>query len=441
MRYAIFTDIHANLEALEAVLAKIEELAQQEPIEQIWFLGDLVGYGPNPNECIDMLRARTDVIIAGNHDWAAVGKISLEDFSEAARVSAEWTAKQLSDENRDFLINLPERIEKDICTLVHGSPYGPLWEYLTSEVLAERSFEYFNSLYCFVGHTHVPVIFQQPDIANTPTIPLSDAQQQLAGIELTPEDLQPLPEAEEDDDETQKLVVVRHTLQNNQAATSSADEAHLDTEPHLDPPDVLEHASDIQHHVDDEQEMLSVTHANDDDEFDILSADTEILAALPARLVPDRPATIPSTQDTQAPDQAEDDAPPVVEVVSEDELLSAAEVTPEDTIANAEDRLNQEIEELLTLLGLTQNTTSITNEMIIPPEDGPWKAPRGYRAIVNPGGVGQPRDGNPKAAFMIFDPERGFQFYRVPYDIEKTQEKIIEAGLPKYLATRLSYGR
>src|SRR5215469_269578 len=103
MRYAIFTDIHANLEALETVLAKIDELAQEQPIDQIWFLGDLVGYGPNPNECIETLCARTDVIIAGNHDWAAVGKIDLEDFSDAARISAEWTAEQLTKEHREFL--------------------------------------------------------------------------------------------------------------------------------------------------------------------------------------------------------------------------------------------------------------------------------------------------------------------------------------------------
>ncbi|GCE17256.1 metallophosphoesterase family protein [Dictyobacter kobayashii] len=90
MRYAIFTDIHANLEALEAVLAKIDEIAQEEPVDEIWFLGDLVGYGPNPNECIKKLQERTDVIIAGNHDWAAVGKLDLDDFSEAARISAEW---------------------------------------------------------------------------------------------------------------------------------------------------------------------------------------------------------------------------------------------------------------------------------------------------------------------------------------------------------------
>src|SRR5689334_18451269 len=113
MRYAIFTDIHANLEALEAVLATIDQLAEENPIDQIWFLGDLVGYGPNPNECIDKLHERTNVIIAGNHDWAAVKKIDLEDFSEAARISAEWTAEQLTEEHRTFLTNLPERLEID----------------------------------------------------------------------------------------------------------------------------------------------------------------------------------------------------------------------------------------------------------------------------------------------------------------------------------------
>jgi predicted phosphodiesterase len=420
MRYAIFTDIHANLEALEAVLAKIDELDKQESIDQIWFLGDLVGYGPNPNECIDMLRVRTDVIIAGNHDWAAVGKISLEDFSEAARISAEWTAKQLTDENRDFLINLPERIEKGVCTLVHGSPYGPLWEYLTSEVLAERSFEYFNSLYCFVGHTHVPVIFQQPDVANSPTVHLADAQH-LAGIELTPEDLEPSStEPVVDDDETQKLVVVRQSTQNNQAAASSSedeeDQPHSDPEPQPEASDDAEPASEEPQETAEPQDAPP---AEADNAEDVSSKPTEIIAAVPTQLVTtNRPAATTPSQD-DASDQAKD-APP------------QSDVTSQETIENAEDRLNQEIEELLALLGLTQNTASITNEMIIPPENGPWQAPRGYRAIVNPGGVGQPRDGNP---------DKGFQFYRIPYDIEKTQEKIIEAGLPRYLATRLSYGR
>jgi diadenosine tetraphosphatase ApaH/serine/threonine PP2A family protein phosphatase len=110
-------------------------------------------------------------------------------------------------------------------------------------------------------------------------------------------------------------------------------------------------------------------------------------------------------------------------------------------IQSAEDRLNEEIEELLTLLGLSQSMVNVTNEMIVPPE-GEWQAPEGFRAIVNPGGVGQPRDGDPRASFMIYDTEKqDITFYRIPYPFEKTQEKIIKAGLPRYLATRLAYGR
>ncbi len=210
MRYAIFTDIHANLEALEAVLTKIDELSKEEPVDQIWFLGDLVGYGPNPNECIEILRERTDVIIAGNHDWAAVGKLDLEDFSAAARVSAEWTAEELTEEHREFLRNLPEHLEIGECTLVHGSPYGPLWEYLTSEVLAERSFQHFNSRFCVVGHTHIPVIFQQPyTLANEPT-----------------EKLIPLTKETEDEQETSEMASVILTSQK----AEMAENAHLEAE-------------------------------------------------------------------------------------------------------------------------------------------------------------------------------------------------------------------
>src|SRR5256714_5601103 len=213
MRYAIFTDVHANLEALEAVLARIDELAQEEPIDQIWFLGDLVGYGPNPNECIAILRERTDIIIAGNHDWAAVGRIDLEDFSAAARVSAEWTAEQLTGEHRAFLANLPERLEIGECTLVHGSPFGPLWEYLTSEVLAERSFQYFSSRYCLVGHTHVPVIFIQPDtIANTPTLPLVESEQNGVAHSFSDDDDDYSEDSTEETAETAEIVVIQPTM-------------------------------------------------------------------------------------------------------------------------------------------------------------------------------------------------------------------------------------
>jgi len=375
MRYAVFTDVHANLEALEAVLAKIDELAQQEPIDQLWFLGDLVGYGPNPNECIIKLRERTDIVIAGNHDWAAVGKIDLDDFSTVARISAEWTAKQLTEEHREFLTNLPERIVLRDCTLVHGSPYGPLWEYLTSEVLAERSFQYFTNRYCFVGHTHVPVIFQQPDpVAQTPTIPLTETEQ-CEAITEGENEFDVLSSDIDDDEETQKVAAVCTALQNSQE-TSSAEGVHV------------EH---------DEQ-------------------------------------TSSSAMLTQ------EDAPADKQELELNGYTKIEAGSQEERIANAEERINSEIEELLALLGLSQSMVQVTNEMIVPPE-GAWSAPKDYRAIVNPGGVGQPRDGDPRAAFMIYDTEHGFTFYRVHYDYEKTQEKILKVGLPPYLAARLEYGR
>jgi len=437
MRYAIFTDIHANLEALEAVLAKIDELALQESIDQIWFLGDLVGYGPNPNECIEKLRERTDVIIAGNHDWAAVGKIDIEDFSEAARISAEWTAEQLTEENRTFLANLPERLEIDECLLVHGSPYGPLWEYLTSEVLAERSFQHFANRFCFVGHTHVPTIFQQPDtLANSPTLPLDtqsvtdpisaeeieDELDEQASAnngtspnkaderELTSDD-----EDDFDDQETTQIAAIRpivHTAK----AVNQAEKVHIESDSLqnivADANDVLE---EIKQHIADEKHAVENPSSEDEDNTDEEAASEE-----PAEYL----LTETDEQETE----------------DEYDIASAEEITPEETILSAEERLNEEIEELLSLLGLSQSMITVTNEMIHPPEDE-WQPPEGYRAIINPGGVGQPRDGDSRAAFMVYDTERGFTFYRVPYTIEKTQEKIVKANLPPYLATRLAYGR
>jgi len=153
-----------------------------------------------------------------------------------------------------------------------------------------------------------------------------------------------------------------------------------------------------------------------------------------------------AVESEQPPSLDDDDAHEVVEgrsnAAEEDGEGStgADEVTPEEVILSAEDRLNSEIEELLTLLGLSESMIQVTNEMFIPPE-GHWELPERYRAIINPGGVGQPRDGDPRAAFMIYDTEAGFEFYRVPYAIEQTQEKIVEAGLPQYLAIRLAVGR
>jgi diadenosine tetraphosphatase ApaH/serine/threonine PP2A family protein phosphatase len=368
MRYAIFTDIHANLEALQTVLSKIDELATEKPIDQIWFLGDLVGYGPNPNECIDLLRERTDVIIAGNHDWAAVGKLDVEDFSPAARISAEWTGEQLTEDHREFLRNLPERLEKDSCTLVHGSPYGPLWEYLTSEVLAERAFEHFNTRFCIVGHTHVPVIFQQPI---KPTL-----DEEIP----TTEKLDNPPE-----EDTSEMAAVVITSQMAEAAERAYKEA-----------DELERSG----HVELEVDEFAITKEASNGHSERSEGEAEVA-----------------------------------------EIMALKGQSPENEIQHAEDRLNSEIEELLELLGLSQSMIQVTNEMLEPTE-GLWEPPTDHRAIINPGGVGQPRDGDPRAAFMIYDSEKStFEFFRVEYPFAETQEKIIKAGLPQYLAVRLGYGR
>ncbi len=428
MRYAVFTDVHANLEALEAVLAKIDELAQEEPIDQLWFLGDLVGYGPNPNECIIALRKRTDVIIAGNHDWAAVGKIDLEDFSSAARISAEWTAEQLTDEHREFLTNLPERIQLKECTLVHGSPYGPLWEYLTSEVLAERSFQYFTSRYCFVGHTHVPVIFQQPDtVAQTPTVPLTDTEQREI---ISGDDTLVLPA--DDDEETQKVAAIRPTLQTT-TETSAPESVSVESNTSSTDAEAQDELTEDVHTTTSIAELKDVLEASVEN---AKTADSEvvILDTVDAEnLIADNdttPSDIVTLQEEPKTEQHE----------TSSNGHKKEEKAQEELISNAEDRLNSEIEELLELLGLSQSMVQVTNEMLIPPE-GEWSAPNGYRAIINPGGVGQPRDGDPRAAFMIYDTNKGFTFYRIHYDYEKTQEKIIKAGLPPYLAARLGYGR
>ncbi len=442
MRYAIFTDVHANLEALETVLAKIDELAQQESIDQIWFLGDLVGYGPDPNECISKLRERTDVMIAGNHDWAAVGKIDLEDFSSVARISAEWTARQLTEDHRLFLANLPERLEIGECTLVHGSPYGPLWEYLTSEVLAERSFKHFSSRYCFVGHTHVPIIFQQPDtVVQTPTVPLMN-DEQSEGISTSPQDtLEDL----DNDEETQEMVAVRPAVHTTKSATHT-ESAHTEHDP-----SATAVTETTQPEYDDEGEGVDALSA-----LPTPSAEEKSNEKKKQKKTPAEDIEIVTAKERDSHDEnSEDEVSPTVEIIDARDMQHDASVngstnrdeeaeedgtTPEETIVSAEDRLNGEIEELLALLGLSQSMVQVTNEMLVPPE-GDWQAPEGYRAIVNPGGVGQPRDGDPRAGFVIYDTERGFTFYRIPYNFEKTQEKIIQAGLPPYLAARLSHGR
>jgi len=154
MRILIISDIHSNLTALEAVLADAGQ------VDAVWCLGDLVGYGPDPNECISCVRELPNLAcIIGNHDAASLNQIDSATFNPEARDAVRWTRDTLSDASVAFLQDLPERVEMDNVTLVHGSPRHPVWEYLLDTKNATQSFAYFESAYCFVGHTHLPSIY------------------------------------------------------------------------------------------------------------------------------------------------------------------------------------------------------------------------------------------------------------------------------------------
>lgn len=159
MRYAVISDIHSNLAAFEAIVNLLEK------VDGLWCLGDVVGYGPAPNECIESLLRFPHLWVAGNHDLGAVGKTSLSVFSDDARVALEWTGGKLSRSNLKCLENLSVTLTptKQV-TLVHGSPRDPTWEYLFSSEAADLNFGYFASKIAFIGHTHVPTIFKKvPD--------------------------------------------------------------------------------------------------------------------------------------------------------------------------------------------------------------------------------------------------------------------------------------
>jgi diadenosine tetraphosphatase ApaH/serine/threonine PP2A family protein phosphatase len=158
MRYAVLADIHANLAAFEAVLADIEK---KGGVDELWCLGDIVGYGPDPSRCIELLRKLNPVCVAGNHDRAAIGKLELSYFNPYAAEACRWTAKQLNPVDARYLEDLPTSVQKGDFLLVHGSPADPVLEYVMSIGIAARNFDFFQSPYCLVGHTHVPAAFKE----------------------------------------------------------------------------------------------------------------------------------------------------------------------------------------------------------------------------------------------------------------------------------------
>jgi diadenosine tetraphosphatase ApaH/serine/threonine PP2A family protein phosphatase len=286
MRYVILADIHGNYEALTAVLRDIEMFVaeQRTTIDQIWCLGDIVGYGPQPSECVRTVSELAAITVAGNHDWAAIGKLDLDEFTGVAANSAEWTGERLTPQERIYLRQLPERARSDSVTLVHGSPLNPIWEYLTSPVGATPNFAAFETTFCLVGHTHVPSIFLMPD-----DVPLG--------------------------------------------------------------------------------------------------------------------ASTPSTF----------------------------------TWARAVGGVNPGDSDLMVFPDLNAFGPGTLCEQVTPTQ-ALWVLPEHRRAIINPGSVGQPRDGDPRAAYLIYDTDVGFEFRRVEYDIATTQRRMTELGLSPRMAARLTHG-
>jgi len=160
--YAVISDVHSNLEALDAVLADIDRRGIKK--ERTFFCGDAVGYGPNPNECIEILKKRAKVLIAGNHDWAVLGLTEAAYFNPNAKAAIRWTEEVLTPENRLTLetFSLAKRMKKENVFLVHGSPREPdEWHYLLTLFDAEINFNYFEERTCFLGHSHLPFIIEK----------------------------------------------------------------------------------------------------------------------------------------------------------------------------------------------------------------------------------------------------------------------------------------
>jgi diadenosine tetraphosphatase ApaH/serine/threonine PP2A family protein phosphatase len=161
MRYIVFSDLHSNLEALNQFQKEIEVIGY----DKLVCLGDIVGYGADPNPCVEWVREKADFTIAGNHDLGAVEKTNITYFNAYAHESCLWTRRQLTEENKEFLRSIPLDHEEGGIYWVHASPFEPqAWHYVTSKAGAERHFESFDAPICFVGHSHKPAILEHtPD--------------------------------------------------------------------------------------------------------------------------------------------------------------------------------------------------------------------------------------------------------------------------------------
>src|SRR5690606_5211080 len=146
----------ANLVALDTVLEHVGE------VEQIWNLGDIVGYGPKPRECVERIVSLDPAAsLIGNHDWAAIGRLQLDEFNPVARYATYWTTAQLGAEHMRYLESLPNRVIDEDWMLVHASPRHPIWEYVYTAKVAAENFELFDTPVCFLGHSHVQLFISE----------------------------------------------------------------------------------------------------------------------------------------------------------------------------------------------------------------------------------------------------------------------------------------
>jgi diadenosine tetraphosphatase ApaH/serine/threonine PP2A family protein phosphatase len=159
MRVAVITDIHANLPALEAVL----EATGAVGVEEIWCLGDVVGYGVEPDACTELVRERCDVCLVGNHDIAVLGGLDIASFSEAAAVAVEWTRDNVSESTLEFLRDLDPNGERAGFGLFHASPRDPIWEYVLSGEQADTAMDSHPQRIGLIGHSHVALFFTRPE--------------------------------------------------------------------------------------------------------------------------------------------------------------------------------------------------------------------------------------------------------------------------------------
>jgi diadenosine tetraphosphatase ApaH/serine/threonine PP2A family protein phosphatase len=158
-RIALLSDVHGNAPAFRAVLEDVDEAGADE----IWCLGDLVGYGAEPDECVELARGSCSVCLAGNHDLVVTGEISIDDFSSSAALAAEWTKDNISAESLEYLRSLGPADSERALGLYHASPRDPVWEYVLSSFQAEECFEIMQPRVGAVGHSHVALYFHDQD--------------------------------------------------------------------------------------------------------------------------------------------------------------------------------------------------------------------------------------------------------------------------------------